>query len=59
MTLKYVFENLSRNWNTTKLQYVDMLFSKVGRIFFVDKEYFEIHICQFAVGEKRYFVNQN
>ena len=33
MTLKYVFENLSRNWNTTKLQYVDMLFSKVGRIF--------------------------
>ena len=59
MKLKYVFENLSKNWDTIKLQYIDMLFSKFGQKFFLDKEYLEIHICQFAVGEKRYFVNQN
>ena len=35
------------------------VFSKFGWFFFVDNEYFEIHICQFAAGEKRYFVNQN
>ena len=61
MTLKYVYENLSiRQLLQKKLGHNKVtVFSRFGQIFFVDKEYFEIHICQFAVGEKRYFVNQN
>ena len=60
MTLKWMFYQLGSscngNWDTTtKLLY----FLNLVDFFFVDNEYFEIHICQFAAGEKRYFVNQN
>ena len=63
MTVKYVYENLSIRQPLQKNKKLGhnkvTVFSRFGLIFLWIKEYFEIHICQFAAGEKRYFVNQN